>query len=76
MRQYAILRLLLAVFFLYLAWPIIPDATSGLAMLFWGMWLLFFLLVVGANVSTILQMTDPPVMEQDHKSARRQLAKD
>ena len=65
MRQYAILRLLLAAFFLYLAWPVFPEAATKLAMLFWGMWLVFFLLVTGANVSTLLRMTDPPLLEQE-----------
>jgi len=65
MKHYAILRLLLAAFFLYFAWPLIPEATSQLEMLFWGFWLVFFLLVVGANFATLLQITKPPVMEQE-----------
>ncbi|MFS0751184.1 hypothetical protein [Oceanobacillus sp. 1P07AA] len=64
MRQYALLRLLLAVFFLYIAWPLIPEATSQLEFIFWGCWLVFLFLFVGANLSTLLQITSPPVMEQ------------
>lgn len=71
MRNYAILRLLLAAFFLYFAWPFIPQATLRIEMLFWGMWLSLFLLVVGANFSTLLQMTEPPVMEQERMSRRQ-----
>ena len=71
MRHYAILRLLLAGFFLYFAWPIIPEATSQIEMIFWGAWLAFFLLVVGANFATLLQITSPPVMEQE-KEQRQQ----
>lgn len=65
MRHYAILRLLLAGLFLYFAWPSIPEASSQIAMIFWGAWLAFFLLVVGANFATLLQITSPPVMEQE-----------
>ncbi len=65
LRQYALLRLLLAAFFLYFAWPYIPLATSSLETVFWGVWLLFFLLVVGANLATLLQIVSPPVMEQE-----------
>ncbi|MFD1362253.1 hypothetical protein [Lentibacillus salinarum] len=67
MRHYAILRLLLAGFFLYIAWPVIPEVVTQEAILFWGLWLGFFLLVVGANFATLLQMTEPPVMEQERE---------
>lgn len=70
-RHYAILRLLLAGFFLYFAWPVIPYATTSLELTFWGIWVLFFLLVVGANLATLLQMTRPPVMEQEDKRRRQ-----
>lgn len=65
MRHYPILRLLLAGLLLYIAWPLIPLAVSQLEMVFWGIWLIFLVLVVGANFATLLQMTDPPVMEQE-----------
>ncbi|MFD2046316.1 hypothetical protein ACFSTA_10950 [Ornithinibacillus salinisoli] len=65
MRHYAILRLLLAGFFLYFAWPLIPVASSQLEAVFWGTWLVFFTLVVGANFATLLRMNPPPVMEQE-----------
>ncbi|HLR79071.1 MAG TPA: hypothetical protein VK119_00525 [Bacillota bacterium] len=70
MRQYAFLRLLLAAFFLYFAWPYIPFATSPLEAVFWSSWLLFFLFVVGANLAILLQMTAPPVMEQEQRRRR------
>ncbi|MDY0396971.1 hypothetical protein ACFSMW_15710 [Virgibacillus halophilus] len=69
MRHYAVLRLLLALFFLYFAWPLIPQASSSMELLFWAVWIVFLLLVVGANLATLLQMTKPPVMEQ--KSMQR-----
>ncbi|MBP2077340.1 hypothetical protein [Oceanobacillus polygoni] len=71
MRHYAILRLLLAAFFLYIAWPVIPSASSNTELIFWGGWLLFLLLVIGANLATLLQMTSPPVMEQEQYNERR-----
>ncbi|MBP1968889.1 hypothetical protein J2Z83_000983 [Virgibacillus natechei] len=71
MRHYAVLRLLLAGFLLYFAWPVIPEATTMLERVFWGGWLGFFLLVVGANFSTLLQMTKPPVMEQENRRERQ-----
>jgi uncharacterized protein (DUF58 family) len=70
MRHYAILRLLLAGFFLYFAWPAIPYATTWIEHVFWGAWLVFFLLVAGANFATLLQMTRPPVMEQEELRER------
>lgn len=65
MYPYAVLRLLLAGFFLYFAWPLIPLASSKIEVVFWGMWLCLFLLVVGANLATVLTITKPPVMEQE-----------
>ncbi|MFC4556677.1 hypothetical protein ACFO3D_00465 [Virgibacillus kekensis] len=71
MRHYAILRLLLAGFFLYTAWPMIPGAATQAELIFWGVWLVFLLLVVGANFATLLRMTPPPVMEQDRTGVRK-----
>ena len=71
MRHYTILRLLLAGLLLYFAWPVIPYATNSLELLFWGCWLIFFLLVVGANLASILRMTRPPVMEQEELNKRK-----
>ena len=67
MKQYALLRILLACFFLYIAWPSIHGEGSLLASVFWAGWLVFFLLVVGSNLATLLKMTNPPVMEQERK---------
>ena len=71
MRHYALLRLLLAGLLLYIAWPLIPLTTSSLGFVFWGIWLGFLVLVVGANFATLLQMTDPPVIEQEKLLERR-----
>ncbi|WP_164216761.1 hypothetical protein [Virgibacillus sp. YIM 98842] len=71
MRQYAILRILLAGFFLYFAWPAIPYATTMVEHIFWAAWLMFFLLVAGANFATLLQMIKPPVMEQEEVRERQ-----
>ncbi|WP_047981599.1 hypothetical protein [Ornithinibacillus contaminans] len=71
MRHYAILRLLLAAFFLYFAWPLIPAAKSQVEMIFWASWLGFLVLVVGANFATLLQLSEPPVMEQNYERIRQ-----
>lgn len=65
MRHYPMLRLLLSGLLLYIAWPLFPLATSQLELAFWGIWLVFLMLVIGANFATLLQITDPPVMEQE-----------
>lgn len=70
MKHYAILRLLFAAFLLYFAWPFIREAVTQLELLFWGAWLVFFLLVVGANLATLLQMVEPPAMEQKETKQR------
>ncbi|MDC3412646.1 hypothetical protein NC797_05675 [Aquibacillus sp. 3ASR75-11] len=67
MKQYALLRILLAGFFLYVAWPSINGQMTQLSSIFWAGWLVFLLLVVGANFATLLKMTKPPVMEQEKK---------
>lgn len=59
MRQYAILRLLLATFFLYIAWPYFPHARVGIELLFWGSWIVFCLLVIGANLAILLEVMPP-----------------
>ncbi|WP_042223236.1 hypothetical protein [Oceanobacillus manasiensis] len=71
MRHYAILRLLLAAFLLYFAWPVIPYANTTIEMVFWGGWLGFLFLVVGSNLATLLKMTKPPIMEQQEPQQRR-----
>lgn len=73
MRHYAVLRFLLACFFLYFAWPIIPTAVTSTASLFWGLWLVLFLLVIASNTATILQITEPPSMEQERTRSRLRL---
>lgn len=64
MKNYSILRLLLAVFLLYFAWPYIPEAVTQIEKLFWVAWLAFLLLVIGGNLATLLNISHPPVMEQ------------
>lgn len=65
MKNHAILRLLLSGLLLYVAWPYIPLAKTSLATTFWGLWLGFFLLVIGANLATFLEIINPPSMEQE-----------
>lgn len=71
MRHYTILRLLFALFLLYFAWPYIPSATTQLANIFWIAWLTFLTLVIGGNLATLLQLSSPPVMEQEKRVKQR-----
>jgi len=73
MRHYSVLRLLLSGFLLYVAWPYISDISSQLEWTFWGVWLTMFLLVFGANLAVLLQMSNPPVMEQEPTRERQTL---
>ncbi|CDQ39320.1 MULTISPECIES: hypothetical protein [Virgibacillus] len=69
--HYTILRLLLAGFLLYVAWPSIPYASTVMEQIFWAAWIGFFLFVVGANVASLLQMIKPPIMEQQEERQRQ-----
>ena len=64
MRIYTLLRLMFSLFLLYVAWPFVPLAVTQEAKLFWLVWFGLFFLVVGSTLATLLQMSDPPVMEQ------------
>lgn len=72
MRDYSILRILLAGFLLYFAWPYIPKAITPIEKVFWGAWLSFLFLVIGGNLATGLQLTRPPVMEQQEGVRQRE----
>lgn len=71
MPYYTVLRLLLATFLLYFAWPYIVQGGSTLEKVFWLSWLSFLLLVIGGNLATGLRLSRPPVMEQEVQEQRR-----
>lgn len=75
MRHYTYLRLLLAGFLLYFAWPYIPEATSTMEKLFWGVWLGFLWIVVGGNLATLLQLSKAPLLEQKQVKQKRDVAR-
>lgn len=66
MPLFTLFRILFSLFLLYFAWPYIPEATTPQEKIFWGAWLVFFLLVIGANLATLFRLTPEPMMEQDH----------
>jgi len=73
MNHFALFRILFACFLLYVAWPYIPTMETGLEMIFWGVWLLLFVLIVGGNGLRFLQMrvtTGLPKEEQSRERAR------
>jgi len=71
LKNYPILRILLAAVMIYFAWPLIPLASTALELTFWGLWLFFFLLIIGANLANLLQMIPPPVIEQEYKKVKQ-----
>lgn len=73
MRHYALLRLLIAGVFLYVAWSEIPLALASIEKVFWALWLLLFLLIVGANLGILLQLNAPSIMEQSKEKSRQTL---
>lgn len=70
-KNNALLRLLLACFFLYVAWPSIPEATTQLGTVFWGMWLVFFMLVAGANLALMMKLDTTAKLEQMETRRRK-----
>lgn len=56
MRQNALLRLLLACFLLYIAWPSLQVQGGQISSLFWLGWSVFFLLVAGSNLAVVLKL--------------------
>jgi hypothetical protein len=51
-----LLKLLLSLLLLYFALPEIQDIGTSMSALFWACWLLFFLLVFGANLGEMLRL--------------------
>ncbi|KGP73626.1 hypothetical protein [Pontibacillus yanchengensis] len=73
MRQNAILRLMLACFLLYVAWPYLRVQGSPIGSYFWLTWLFFFLLVAGANLAVILRIPNKmDVSSPSHEKKRQQ----
>ncbi|WP_112181607.1 MULTISPECIES: hypothetical protein [Paraliobacillus] len=66
MKQYAVLRLLLAGFLLYIAFPNVQTHPEGLAHLYWFSWLVLFTLVIGANLATVLIEKEETKKEVTH----------
>ncbi|WP_063826212.1 hypothetical protein [Virgibacillus sp. MSP4-1] len=55
-KRNALLKLLMAFYFLYLALPSIREMTTPASSIFWAAWIVFFLLVAGANIGTLLDI--------------------
>jgi len=71
--HYAILRILLALFCLYFAWPALISATTAIELIFWSGWFGFLLLIIGANLANLLQIIQPPIMEQELEKVKRHM---
>jgi hypothetical protein len=56
MRRNALFKVLFAAFLLYLALPSIQEISSSISSIFWASWIVFFLLVVGANLGVLMNV--------------------
>ncbi|MHA6251452.1 hypothetical protein [Oceanobacillus sp. CAU 1775] len=65
------LRILLALLFLYFAWPAFITAIGTVEIIFWSVWFLFLFLVIGGNLANLLQIINPPVMEQEFEKVKQ-----
>ncbi|MFC0522338.1 hypothetical protein ACFFGV_01880 [Pontibacillus salicampi] len=74
MRQNALLRLLLACFLLYMAWPFLRVQGETLANYFWIGWMVFFVLVAGGNLALLLQLSSPPKFKEPSLEGKKQLS--
>lgn len=72
-KQYALLKILLGIFLLYLALPVLGVSANSMANLFWGLWLIFFVLVVGANLAVLLNVQRQRPQENLNYEKMRQM---
>lgn len=68
---HSLFKILLASLFLYIAWPKVTISTYSFANLFWLSWLILFLLVIGGNLSTLLKITEPPILEKSYRPGEK-----
>jgi len=71
MRQNALLRLLLSCFLLYMAWPSLQVQGGTLASYFWLAWLVFFLLVAGSNLATVMKIPTGVQLQNPSESEKK-----
>lgn len=71
MFPHSLFKILLAILFLYFAWPSISLALPSFERYFWFFWLILLLLVLGGNLSTLLKITEAPSLEKDYKTGRK-----
>jgi len=74
MRQNALLRLLLSCFLLYMAWPSVQVQGGTLASYFWLAWLVFFLLVAGSNLATVMKIPASVSLNSSPESEKKQFS--
>lgn len=71
MNQFALLRILFACFLLYVAWPYIPLMSTSTEKTFWGVWLFMFVLIIGGNGISLLQMKTTTGMMREEQIRER-----
>jgi len=67
----SLFKILLAILFLYIAWPTVSVSLHSFANIFWLCWLCLFFLVVGGNLSTLLKITSPSLLEEEIKRGQK-----
>lgn len=72
-RQNALLRLLLACFLFYMAWPSVQVQGGGVASYFWIGWLVFFLFVAGSNLATVMKIPDSTPLHSTSESETKRV---
>lgn len=71
MNHFALFRILFACFLLYVAWPYIPAMQTGIEKVFWGVWLSLFVLIVGGNGISFMQLKTTTGLQKEEQVRER-----
>lgn len=74
MRQHALLRLLLACFLFYVAWPSVQVQGSGVGSYFWMAWLVLLFMAIGANLAILLNLRAQLVYREEEVEEEKQFS--
>ncbi|QSS99228.1 hypothetical protein IMZ31_14205 [Pontibacillus sp. ALD_SL1] len=74
MRQHALLRLLLACFLFYVAWPSVQVQGSAAGSYFWMAWLIFLFMIIGANLALLLNLRVQLVYREEEVKEEKQFS--
>ncbi|MCD5323849.1 MULTISPECIES: hypothetical protein [Pontibacillus] len=74
MRQHALLRLLLACFLFYVAWPSVQVQNHTIGSFFWMTWLVFLFMVMGANLAILLKLPVQVEYEEEESTKEKEFS--